>query len=1102
MNVFSTLFPPSSFVELPQGLVGWSGFLALSCVVLFLLWKWRTYNKSLGSRQVLLLVALLVLTVIFQLAPVNKLPLEGLSPPPLVPMEPNEPSIMYLSALPWVLAAGLLGPLPAGILGLLAGFLTGLWQTHSLFSAVETALLAIFFCAALRQRYRTPFYRILRHPLAAAVLLGLLFPFIHLVILLLSAQGILVNRLDYGLRMLTSASLKMGIELLIAGLCAEAIMLLTPQSWRETTPLQPSPAEKSLKMRFISSIAPLAIVLVLTLMVGDWIVAGQAARDMLRDRMANAAQMAAESVPYFLETGQSLVTKLVADPGLLSDDKQELNDILAQDIKTVPFFNQLTVVDNTDEPLASYPTANYVGPQTPIEEQIGIQLALSSGVPFQIYTIPPTPDQVTAQVSFVATIFDENHTARRVLIARADLATNPYAKPILSSISGLTGSDDIGMLLDGDGRILVHPNHDQIMTTYLGKIPETQSFYDEAQPDGTRMFVFYQPTIGRDWAIILMVPVYRAQQLALDIATPLLAMIAILAVIALVILSLGLRMVTGSMQTLAQEAGKIAQGRLDQPLAVDGADEVGQLRRAFEQMRVSLKARLDELNRLLFVSQGVASSLEVSEAVQPVLEAALATGASSARVVLAPSVVPDLDGAPSAVPLSFGLGPTQNVYRDLDEQMLALTRQQDRLVLSNLYRPRLLNFSPAASHPESIMAVALRHESLYYGTLWIAYDQPHVFSEEEVRFVVTLGGQAALAAANARLFLTAEIGRQRLESILASSPDPVLVTDQRDQLVLANPAAWQVLGLSMEETDHGRPIDQVVKEPELVNLLRTSNAEKLSMEISLPGGRVFLATATPVLAEGQRVGRVCVLRDVTHFKELDALKSEFVSTVSHDLRSPLTLMRGYATMLEMVGQLNDQQNSYVQKIISGVESMSRLVNNLLDLGRIESGVGLQLETINIQDVVERVTGSLQLQAAQKRIQLTCEFPQQSMPLIEADQALLQQALHNLVENAIKYTRAEGKVHVRVRTQPIGVVFEVIDNGIGISPVDQPRLFEKFYRGAQHGSKDQRGTGLGLAIVKSIAERHGGRVWAESQLGKGSTFYLAIPIRQSVREVEI
>ena len=1101
MTPSPTLLPPSSFVELPQGLVGWAGFVVLLGVILFLLWKWRKYNKPLGSRQVLLLVGLLALTVIFSWIPNIPLPVDSAKPPPGVPMEPNTPLIMVLAAIPWVLAAGLLGSLPAVFLGLVAGLLSGLWQTHSLFTSLETAFLAVLFCAALRQNYRTTFYRLLRHPLAAAILLAVLFPFIHLVIMLLSVQGILVSRLDYGLRTLASASFITAVELLVAGIFAEAILLLRPQRGREAAALQPSPAEKSLQMRFIVSMAPLAIVLVVTLMVGDWIVAGKAADDMMRGRMANAALLAAESVPYFLETGQSLVTKLVEDPSLLSNDPQELNDVLAQDIKAIPFFNQLTVVDNTDEPLASYPTANYVGPQTPIEEQIGIQLALSSGIPFQIYTIPPAPDQLTAQVSFVATIFDENNTASRVLIARADLLTNPYSKPILSSITNLTGPDDIGMLLDGDGRILVHPDPAQIMTTFMGKTPETQAYYEDTLPDGTPMKVYFQPTIGRDWAIVLMVPVYRAQQMALDIATPLLAMIVILALFALAILSLGVRMVTGSMQNLAQEAGKIAHGRLDQPLAVDGADEVGRLRRAFEQMRVSLKARLDELNRLLLVSQGVASSLEISEAVQPVLEAALATGASSARVALAPSVVPDLDGAPS-IPISFGLGPTQNVYRDLDEQILALTRQQDRLVLSNLYRPRLLNFSPAASHPESIMAVALRHENLYYGTLWIAYDQPHTFSEEEVRFMVTLGGQAALAAANARLFLTAEIGRQRLESILASSPDPVLVTDQRNQLVLANPAAWQVLDLSMEETDHNKPIDQVLKEPELVNLLSTSTTEKLSMELSLPGGRVFLATATSVLAEGQRVGRVCVLRDVTHFKELDALKSEFVSTVSHDLRSPLTLMRGYATMLEMVGQLNEQQNSYVQKIISGVESMSRLVNNLLDLGRIESGVGLQPETINIQDVVERVTGSLQLQAAQKRIQLTCEFPQQSMPLIEADQALLQQALHNLVENAIKYTRAEGKVHVRVRTQPIGVVFEVIDNGIGISPVDQPRLFEKFYRGAQHGSKELRGTGLGLAIVKSIAERHGGRVWAESQLGKGSTFYLAIPIRQPVREVEI
>jgi signal transduction histidine kinase len=159
-----------------------------------------------------------------------------------------------------------------------------------------------------------------------------------------------------------------------------------------------------------------------------------------------------------------------------------------------------------------------------------------------------------------------------------------------------------------------------------------------------------------------------------------------------------------------------------------------------------------------------------------------------------------------------------------------------------------------------------------------------------------------------------------------------------------------------------------------------------------------------------------------------------------------------------------------------------------------------LEKVPVQDVVERVVGALQLQAAQRNIQLTANVPA-SIPLIEADQALLQQALQNLVENAVKYTRPEGKVHVDVKNQPIGVVFSIKDTGIGISPMDQPRLFERFFRGAQHASREERGTGLGLTIVKSIADRHGGKVWADSQLGKGSIFYLAIPITQPRPENE-
>ena len=263
----------------------------------------------------------------------------------------------------------------------------------------------------------------------------------------------------------------------------------------------------------------------------------------------------------------------------------------------------------------------------------------------------------------------------------------------------------------------------------------------------------------------------------------------------------------------------------------------------------------------------------------------------------------------------------------------------------------------------------------------------------------------------------------------------------------------------------------------------------------VPGGDVYLATASPVVADGQLMGRVCILRDVTHFKELDIMKTEFVNTVSHDLRSPLTLMRGYATMLEMVGELNEQQKGYVNKMIVGVENMTRLVNNLLDLGRIDVGVGLRLETVLLQDIIEHVVTTLQMQATQKDIQLDLELPQDTSPLIQADQALLQQAIYNLVENALKYTPNGGQVAVRLKIQGDSMLFSVQDTGIGVSAVDQARLFEKFYRGTQREAREQKGSGLGLAIVKSIAEKHGGKVWLKSELGKGSTFFLQVPLQQ-------
>jgi signal transduction histidine kinase len=155
-----------------------------------------------------------------------------------------------------------------------------------------------------------------------------------------------------------------------------------------------------------------------------------------------------------------------------------------------------------------------------------------------------------------------------------------------------------------------------------------------------------------------------------------------------------------------------------------------------------------------------------------------------------------------------------------------------------------------------------------------------------------------------------------------------------------------------------------------------------------------------------------------------------------------------------------------------------------------------VESIPVLDILERVTGSLQMQSKEKQISLGVEIPKDMPHAIEADQALLHQALYNLVENALKYTPEGGEVTIQLHTSASALTFAVQDSGIGIAKGDLPRLFEKFYRGTNREALAQRGTGLGLAIVKSIAERHGGKVWVESEVGRGSVFYLQIPLVQS------
>jgi two-component system NtrC family sensor kinase len=233
------------------------------------------------------------------------------------------------------------------------------------------------------------------------------------------------------------------------------------------------------------------------------------------------------------------------------------------------------------------------------------------------------------------------------------------------------------------------------------------------------------------------------------------------------------------------------------------------------------------------------------------------------------------------------------------------------------------------------------------------------------------------------------------------------------------------------------------------------------------------------------------LQDITYLKELDRMKGEFVSTVSHDLRSPLASVRGYIDLVGVMGPVTAQQQDALERMRRAVTQMTELINDLLDLGKIEAGIDAQKAPCVVGAIVREVVEAQMGSASKKGVVLQSSIDE-GLPQVLGDAAQLRRVAANLVDNAIKYTPAGGKVLVFLGRHGGEVLLSVTDTGIGIAAADQEQLFQKFYRVETPQTEGIPGTGLGLAIVRSIVEQHGGQVAVKSEPGKGSTFRVTLP----------
>ena len=333
-----------------------------------------------------------------------------------------------------------------------------------------------------------------------------------------------------------------------------------------------------------------------------------------------------------------------------------------------------------------------------------------------------------------------------------------------------------------------------------------------------------------------------------------------------------------------------------------------------------------------------------------------------------------------------------------------------------------------------------------------------------------------------------------VRAVLAALTDGLLVVDSSQHILICNPAFEQLYGQPRIAT--GTALLDIIRDSDVIEPIRAAlnQARAQVAEVSAPDRKKQLQlTAVPITQNGEASGVVAVFHDVSRLKQADEIRRDFVANVSHELRTPLSIFHGNLETLLEPGDLDENETRHIYEVMKRhSDRLNLLVNDLLSLARLESKeANLQLAEIRLRDFLEGITRDWAKRLAGKNLRLELQVPD-DFPTVHADERRLEEVVHNLLDNAVKYSHQNGRILIQAGAPDQEVVLSVRDEGVGIAANDLPRIFERFYRADRARSRELGGTGLGLSIVKHIAQLHCGRVEAESVVGQGTTIRVILP----------
>ena len=590
---------------------------------------------------------------------------------------------------------------------------------------------------------------------------------------------------------------------------------------------------------------------------------------------------------------------------------------------------------------------------------------------------------------------------------------------------------------------------------------------------------------------------------------------------------------TQPLERLRRGVQRFGRGELDHRVPIETSDEIGELAQQFNQMATELgasHARLEERIReatrdlerrkheaeeLARVARTLTDDLDVAQLADRVVQTVLGLFGVQSAVLWSRGP----DGSLVALAISgqarrgFQRGDVLPVGVSMAGRAVSLGRAvwtrdvyaEPGLIQSPEQRARL-----RVTGDQAILCVPLAVKGQIIGVLSLGDGSTRDFTTEEVTLLQTFADQAAIVLQNANLYVESQTQRLQLTQILESTSDGVLFVGAGRRVQAANHHTGELLGcesIQLVGADLGVVLGHECTDASAAELIRTCDAG-LAAGFAADGrgaaGDLELANLKRVLhwetrttrdAADRTVGLTITLHDVTQEREIAQLKSDFVSFATHQLRTPLS---GIKWMLELGVQeqeVGEQAKSYMVDALGAAQRLIQLVNDLLDVSRLESGrMKSPVQAVDLVGLTRTVLGDLKPQIDDKDHRVTVDAPE-DIPEVFADPQLLRQIVLNLSSNAMKYSRPGGRIAVRLTRDREFVRWQIQDNGIGIPKESQRHLFEKFYRADNVVSLETDGTGLGLYLVRLIVEQMGGRVWCESEEGQGATFFFTAPCGQ-------